>query len=136
MKNITLYRKIITLTLTIALLFNAVSSLNFSFNVASADSGVRSLFGDKILICTSSGLKYISFEDFKKGDYPKDKSTRSHCPLCIVNNASDDNFTLTATKTKSLPISVAKTRYSQTLKVVFRHEATNNIQPRASPYFL
>ena len=133
------HRKSITLLLTLALLFNAMSPLLFAFNVspASTDSAAESMFGDKILICTSTGFKYVSIEDFRNGSLPDQKNALPHCSLCIINSLLAHNF-IPAVITSDLPqLGVVLTlRYRDVTQNISRHYAANNSYSRAPPYFL
>ena len=61
------YNVTVNLFLTLVFVLNTLSPLSLYFNkdTLSDASVVQELFGGKILICTSSGYKYVSLEDFK-----------------------------------------------------------------------
>ena len=51
----------------------------------SADTGIEALFGEKILICTPTGFKYISIDELHDLQHGDQNAAQSHCPLCQIN---------------------------------------------------
>ena len=124
--------------LTMVLFFNAVAPLSivitqfYSVDEASAES----LFGDKILICTPSGYKYISFDEFEENSGKENNEQLSHCSLCLINTDSANYYLPDTHILNNLQITAAKDvyyilRYSLRLKTL--HQVA---QPRAPPSYL
>lgn len=66
----------IQILLTITLFFNALAPISIVVAqfTAADETSMESLFGDNILICTPSGYKCISFDEFENntdGDGPQ-----------------------------------------------------------------
>ena len=49
-----------------------------------ADQELASLLGDKILICTSEGFKWVSWEDVQSGKEQPKPHTQFQCALCYL----------------------------------------------------
>jgi hypothetical protein len=45
---------------------------------------MSSLFGDKVLICTSDGFKWFSWEDIQSGKAQPKTHSQIKCPVCYV----------------------------------------------------
>jgi len=123
----------ISAIIILALFFNAISPLFISFANASTLATKDSPFGDKILICTAEGFKYVNIEDFANGDYPQENDSRPHCPLCIINTVKTDKFIPTITTIKALKVTTTKIHYHILGQVTSYRAAVNNINPRAPP---
>lgn len=80
------YNVAVNLFLTLVFALNTLAPLSLLFNqdTLAGDSVAQELFSGKILICTSSGYKYVSLEDFKNGNLPDESDPRPHCPLCAI----------------------------------------------------
>ncbi len=48
-----------------------------------SEKEISSIFGDKILLCTADGFKFVSWQDLQNGTAPKPHSDIK-CPLCYV----------------------------------------------------
>lgn len=71
-------------SLVLVLLFHFLAP---SLAIAKSSPNSDNIFGNKILICTSEGIKYIS-----KDELPSDKQilVKKHCPLCRIEADSND----------------------------------------------
>lgn len=81
------YKIKVNIFVALVVLINAFAPLSVVAKemFLSDDTSVEALFGEKILICTPYGFKYISIDtlnDHKKGDQ---QEPSSHCPLCQIS---------------------------------------------------
>ena len=136
MVNIRSDRKKVTFLLIIALLFNAIFPLLTALNNYSESklSGIDELFSDRILICTSSGFKYISLKDYEEGNFPDDNDPRPHCPLCTINAAITDKFLPTITKIEFPRFSGERIYYFTDKNYILSPEWIKYNKSRAPPY--
>lgn len=86
MKKFGILRYLSAVTL-IAFLLSATLPFFASYNISSSNLDT-SLFGDKILICTVDGFKWVNLEDLQNDDLPK-AHPDYECALCVV--ASNDS---------------------------------------------
>jgi len=137
MKNIMQrYRHPVNLLLTLALFLNAIAPLSFALaHNADQNSGIEELFGNKILICTPLGYKYISLDEFKNGAAPEDHDTRPHCPLCVINMAADHPYIPTDFVIEYPHITPIKPHYHGVSQNFTLNEIYTNANPRAPPHF-
>ncbi len=102
MKNIKTSK--IMSALALVAFFASVMLPFFATYNLSSDKEVSSIFGEKVLICTADGFKWISLEDAKNGEFPN-KHDNVKCPVC---------FFLANTKTSFVPKSPSSVLYIQT----------------------
>ncbi|MCC3861658.1 DUF2946 domain-containing protein [Pseudemcibacter aquimaris] len=75
------YKLNINMFAALVILINALAPLS----VAAKDlSGVEDLFGDKIIICTPTGIKYVSIDELNGLTSSDQDQSQSHCPLCLI----------------------------------------------------
>lgn len=92
---------------------------------------VSAVSAGKVLVCTSTGYRYISLEDFQNGTVPTE-DTDPHCPLCTLQKDTCDPATPATTSilaTYSPPSPLAETKPLDTLP----HPLAYSLQPRAPP---
>ncbi|MCE3232229.1 MAG: hypothetical protein K0R98_486 [Rickettsiaceae bacterium] len=97
---------------------------------------LSSIFGDKVLICTSDGFKWFSWEDIQSGKEKPKTHEQIKCPVCYVA-AHSTNHTFVAQNVEFL--------YSPEVELLkFRLSLNNNFisqisfsgkQSRAPPYY-
>ncbi len=51
---------------------------------SSSNSNLSSLLGDKILICTSSGFKWVSWDDLQQDNNQTQSHSKYQCALCYL----------------------------------------------------
>ncbi len=73
----------IALLLAVAVVFSAMLPFFATYSEKAPTSGLASLFGEKVLICTSEGFKWAKWEDLQAGKAPKSYKNYS-CPLCYL----------------------------------------------------
>ncbi len=85
-------RKKVALVTVLALLFSTIFPFFASASVANAAisssdtelHGVLESADTSILICTSSGIKWVSKAEFSQGNYESAEHKQSQCILCFV----------------------------------------------------
>ncbi len=84
------YKIKVNIFVALVVFFNAIAPLSvIAHEVPSAESSAtETLFGDKILICTPMGFKYISIEELNERQNNGQDGKPNHCPLCLINVAS------------------------------------------------
>ncbi len=91
---------------------------------------------NKILICTSTGYKYISIEKLSRNESDEQNTPKQHCPLCIIQT---NNFEPSLSSTALIEFSqfLFSTVYlhnNDTVKI--QNERKYHHSVRAPPYFL
>lgn len=93
MADKTAKKYISTLTL-VAFLFSAFLPFFANYDLSShPEQKLSALFGDKILICTADGFKWVSTADIEKGNIPKQHKDIK-CPVCFIAAHKVENSTL------------------------------------------
>ncbi len=84
------YRIKINVFVAMVIFLNAIAPLSvIAHEVSNAEGSAREeLFGDKILICTPMGFKYISIEELNERQSNGQDGQPYHCPLCLINVAA------------------------------------------------
>lgn len=129
------YNVTVNLFLTLVFILNALPPLSFLLkqDILSDASVVQELFSGKILICTSSGYKYVSLEDFKNGNLPDKGDQKPHCPLCLINGTSAFLY-IPETYAKLFPeFEVISPYYSVFFQLLIPGIVLNKTNPRAPP---
>ncbi len=81
--------RLIAAILVAILLFGSASGIktigdDFAVDISQK---AKAPFGDRILVCTSKGLRYISLVDFNQNNFPQEKKyQRPHCLFCILQS--------------------------------------------------
>ena len=91
--------KRITVTFLMALFFfNTTFPFLANYDPQSLKASTKeisSVFGDKILICTNDGFKWISTEDIQTGKEIPQKHKKYQCALCFITKNTSINSYLT-----------------------------------------
>lgn len=70
-----------------AFIFSVLTPFFATYNTAAAANvdakEMSSLFGDKVLICSSGGFKFVTWEELAAGEH-HDEDQQFKCPLCYV----------------------------------------------------
>lgn len=70
-----------------AFIFSVLTPFFATYNTAAAANvdakEMSSLFGDKVLICSSGGFKFVTWEELAAGKH-HDENQEFKCPLCYV----------------------------------------------------
>lgn len=77
--------------LAIALLFNTLLPFFATYSIATPPSGLASVFGEKVLICTGQGFKLVNWKDLQAGKTPVGPHKPYSCPLCYIANSALGN---------------------------------------------
>lgn len=129
------YKLKMNILVVLALFVNAIAPISVAFaqQVSAEEAELEALFGDKIIICTPFGYKYIDLEDFKNGEHPTEDGSSFHCSLCGININGDILYTPSSIEIYYKEIS-ASAYYHQGIEYYFDNiEATGQINPRAPP---
>jgi hypothetical protein len=132
------YKALVPFWLILILVCNIGAGLFYSAKppVVSDNSGIESLFSDRILICTAEGFKYISLADFKKGGLPQGHDPRPHCPLCILTALALDKYIPTVITLDFTRQTSIFAHYYDDAPLAARSRLAHMRHPRAPPYFL
>lgn len=84
------YRIKINIFVAMVIFLNAIAPLSVIAHEVPNDESLatEALFGDKILICTPMGFKYISIEELNERQNNGQDGQPYHCPLCLINVAA------------------------------------------------
>ena len=83
--------RILSLLTMLAFIANVFVPFFAVYNIPSAQaaekSELSSFFGDKILICTSDGFKWVTWEELQneENEHPDPNQKHYECPLCYVS---------------------------------------------------
>ena len=70
-----------------AFIFSVLTPFFATYNTASAATmdakEMSSFFGDKVLICSSDGFKFVTWKELAEGKH-HDENQQFKCPLCYV----------------------------------------------------
>jgi hypothetical protein len=100
----------------------------------SADQELASLLGDKILICTSEGFKWVSWEDVQSGKEQPKPHTQFQCALCYMAAYGAGSFLVSQSFDFVLNSSVGSFDYPITGADLVEQFAYSNFRTRAPPY--
>lgn len=81
------YIKNISRITLLAFLLNAVMPFFAVYDVASHQAfakEISSLFGEKVLLCTADGFKWVKWEDLQSGKEKHNPASHHKCPLCYL----------------------------------------------------
>ncbi len=132
------YKQIFNLAIVLAVFFNAVAPLSFVVNqfANAEENSADALFGDKILICTPAGFKYISFAELEERQNHGEDEQQSHCSLCQISVDKNVLYILSTKELCLIEFHTTSNQYyitTQTQKSKARYQLAS---PRAPPIFL
>lgn len=132
------YKIKINIFVALVVFLNAIAPLSvIAHEVPSAESSVtEALFGDKILICTPTGFKYISIEELNERQNKGQDGQQNHCPLCLINVAA---YILVAVDLGTLFEIEYQTSGNQNYDVetsLTSKSFSSAVKPRAPPFLL
>lgn len=80
------YKFSVNLLIAMIVFLNAIAPISVVARELSGsdDTTAEALFGDKILICTPTGFKYISIEELNDRQSGGRDQQQSHCPQCLI----------------------------------------------------
>lgn len=95
MKSLVALRTVALVTL-MAFTMNAMLPFFASFNTASAQAAeqteLSSLFGEKILICTATGFKWVTWAELQDEKQQPAQSDFYKCPVCFAGTYGTQNY--------------------------------------------
>ncbi|MFW0777651.1 MAG: hypothetical protein ACN2B6_08035 [Rickettsiales bacterium] len=77
-------KRLAVLLLTFTIAFNTLLPFFAFYQGQTEPSQLAKLFGDKVLICTSDGFQWVSWEDLKSGKIPVEQHKQFFCPACVI----------------------------------------------------
>ena len=82
------HRRNIVYTMLLAFVFNSLLSFFVPYSLssaqASAEDSLASLIGDRVLICTVNGYKWVSLSELQGGEPAPETGLHFKCPLCFL----------------------------------------------------
>jgi len=77
-------KRSIAWSVTLALVFNLLLPFFASYGIGLAQASEQNPFGNKVLLCTSEGYKWVSLENLPGQAPAPDSSKHYECPLCFL----------------------------------------------------
>lgn len=100
-------RKIVTSITLMAFVMSVFLPFFAVYSIPSASAALEnnqsSLFGDKILICTKNGFKWVSWEDLEDEEHTPEPTKHFKCAVCYVS-AHEAKDLLLSESDRQLPI--------------------------------
>ena len=93
---------------------------------------LSSLFGEKVLICTSDGFKFVSWEDLAGKDAPKPHN-EIKCPLCYFASHGTHYAPHSALLALAYDAYAITLQYRQFNEILLSRSTNSHYQPRAPP---
>lgn len=137
-KNLRAYTVNINLFVAVVLFLNAITPLSVVAKElsSSGDTGIEALYGDKILICTPAGFKYVSIDELNNLDSSGQNVDQSHCPLCQISVFSTILFLVDISSFNAFSAySLDQEIYTEN-DLLLSLALASNIKARAPPNFL
>ncbi|MCC3861288.1 hypothetical protein LJF33_08735 [Emcibacteraceae bacterium Y4] len=121
-----------------AVFINAIAPLStvFAKSSFSEEDELSSLFGDKILICTPFGYKYVSFDELDDMDTSDQEDSASHCSLCQINTDEDKPYLADIKSVMAIEIHQAKSHFIVQHNILKSNRRFSPSIPRAPPVSL
>lgn len=134
MKLLRRNRFVPTLT-AMALLLQVMLPFFATYQVpARANTGsLTSLYGEKILICTGNGLRFVNLQDLLNGKAKQQPDKKYKCPLCYVAVHGKCVGTAPALAALAPPEAPATTIYPAARTPVARDLAWQRLRTRSPP---
>lgn len=131
-------KETINFLLVMALFINAFAPFSVVLNQFrhNDDSSIEALFGDKILICTPFGYKYISIDELDEMDIDKNNTpnANSHCSLCLITTDDEKTFLFEFKTLIEIEILHARSTFIRIRTVLKSITAYSIAIPRAPPF--
>jgi len=128
----------INLIIALAVFLNAVAPLSVVAKEFSAQNNVstESLFGDKILICTPTGFKYISIEELHERQNNGENEQQTHCLLCLIKTSENILIAIDLLNFSDFEYLNLEKRFFNINWLQKPHSIFSAAKPRAPPFFL
>ncbi|MFT7144916.1 MAG: hypothetical protein ACI9TY_000580 [Alphaproteobacteria bacterium] len=104
------------------------------FNSDDSEQQIASVFGDRILVCTTSGLRWVSLNKSQSENDPQTPHTQYKCALCYIED-NDLEFAFYAQKDFSFSGNVQYSPIAVNKDVATNLYSTHAFSTRAPPYF-
>ena len=83
------HKRSIVYTMLLAFVFNLLLPFFASYSLSSAQAAsvddLSALIGDKVLICTSSGYKWVTLSEWQYEEPAPESGKHYKCPLCYLH---------------------------------------------------
>ncbi|MDG1997444.1 MAG: hypothetical protein P8J14_13175 [Emcibacteraceae bacterium] len=121
--------------LVLALFINAMAPLSavFSNPTHEDDAAIEALFGDKILICTPLGYKYVSLNELDGMSDEQKQNSSSHCSLCLITTGDDKAYIADLNTFIKIELQKASLNYYALKSVLKSNKRFSPSIPRAPP---
>lgn len=131
------FKKYLSVLTLIAFLFSEFLPFFATYDLSSPHNTEKlsSLFGDKILICTAEGFKWVSTADIEKGNIPK-QHKNIKCPVCFIATHKVENTTLAALAVAYTEIDSGKASYAGFTEAVISDHHIRHYHKRGPPLFV
>jgi len=112
------HRRSIVYTMLLAFVFNLLLSFFVPYSLssaqASAEDSLASLIGDKVLLCTLNGYKWVSLSELQAGESEPGTEPHFKCPLCFLQLDKPETIPSDYSVLASVSPSYQFSRYSGT----------------------
>lgn len=126
---------IIALLISVIVPFFAVYNLQGGGDNAEQESELSALFGDKILICTADGFKWVSIADLETNQEQPEPHHDYKCGICyLAANGLQDIITSDAAIEIAYAITPSNLSYGFVYVFVDNNTFKNSFQTRAPPF--
>ncbi len=132
------YRIKINILVALVVFLNAIAPLSvIAHEVSNVESATtEELFGDKILICTPMGFKYISIEELNERQNNGRDGQPYHCPLCLINVAAHILIAVDFTTIFEIEYQNSGKQIYDTKQSLTSKSFLSAAKPRAPPFLL
>lgn len=124
--------------IALAFFLNAIAPLSVVAKEFSTSDNVatESLFGDKILICTPTGFKYISIDELNASQNGNQNGPQNHCLLCQISMSGNILYAIDLTNTFEFQYYKSAQKINDAELYLKPTSVFNTSKPRAPPVFL
>lgn len=124
--------------IAVAVFLNAIAPLSIAVNQSANanETALEQLLGDKILICTPFGFKYVSLDELSKSQRGDGDASLTHCPLCQISTHVNALYIVDLTTLFEIEIKTADNQFYTTLQSQKTKTNHNDANPRAPPTFI
>ena len=128
----------VNLLIAAAIFLNAMAPLSVvAKEISPADTAsIDALFGDKIVICTPTGFKYVSIDELNERQKTGQDNSENHCPLCLINAFDTIQFTLSSENSFEFQYFYSARKFYNTERAQKPEPFLNSARPRAPPTIL
>lgn len=135
MKNRAVTKTIYIATLAAFLLYTLLPFFAV-YSIPAESKQLSSVFGEKVLICTTEGFKFVTWQELAdKNNLPK-QHPDVKCPLCYFASHGTHYTPHNVVLALAYDAYATTLRYRQYNEILHSHSNNLNYQPRAPPSLL